>query len=226
MLDDVNEKIRRNLLVYSAICLSLKWLELTVVEIATAQFAWLKFPTPHRFFVLAIVIQIYLLLRYRFSPLASRAWREMRVEIMRMMRLLVKADIKHKVENFHYFAKSNLFKPDLAAYIQRDQSDDSIGDGVPMMIRELSPHAFHFQDPWKGDFACASLSDRSDGRVLRKAGGYRVEFEYGVWERGMLWAKAALPIIFYTRGSVELLVPIAFGLASLMCLLIDLAPFI
>lgn len=221
MLDDVSEKIRRNLLVFSALSLAIKWLDLSVMEIAKAQFPWLKEQSLHSFLGLAIAVQIYLLLRYRFSPLASRAWREMTVEIMRMIRRLIRADIKHRVEYFQYFTKSSLFKPDLAAYIAREQADDSIGDGIPMVIKELTPHAIRFQSTWKGEFACASLSDRSDGRVLRKAGGYRVEFEYGVWERGMIWAKAAMPIVFYTRGSVELFVPIALGFMSLFSLLHD-----
>lgn len=222
MIDDVNEKIRRNLLGYSALCLAIKWLDLSVAEIAKGQFPWLKMSSLNSLLALAVFVQIYLLLRFRFSPLASRSWREMKVEIMRMIRRLIRADIKHRVENFQFFLKSSVFKPDLASYIAREEADDSIGDQIPMKIKALTPHAIRFQNSWMGEFSCASLSDRSDGRVLRKAGGYRVEFEYGVWERAMIWAKAAIPILFYTRGSVELLVPLGLGFISLLFLLFDL----
>jgi hypothetical protein len=222
MLDDVNEKIRRNLLIFSATCLAIKWLDLSLVKILSSQVQWLNSPEPKSLLSMAVVVQVYLLLRYRFSPLASRAWREMTVEVMRVIRRIVRTDIKYKVGNFQFFKKSQLFKPNLAEYIQRELGDDTFGDGIPLTLRKMSPHAIRFGSSWKGEFACETLFDRPDGRILQKAGGYRLEFEYDLWSRILIWFKAAVPVLFYTRAAVELFFPIFIGLTSLLVLSIDL----
>lgn len=222
MLDDVNEKIRRNLLLVSAACLAIKWLDLSIAKILSSQIQWLNSPEPQSLLSIAIVVQVYLLLRYRFSPLASRSWREMTVEVMRVIRRMVRADIKYKVENFHFFKISQLFQPNLAEYIKRELGDDTFGDGIPLTLRKMSPHAIRFGSSWKGEFACDTLFDRPDGRMLQKAGGYRLEFEYDLWSRILIWIKAAVPVLFYTRAAVELFFPIFIGLTSLLVLSIEL----
>ncbi len=222
MIDDVDEKIRRNLLIYSSLCLIAKWLDISVAEIATAQFQWLRVPSSNNLVAVAIVVQIYLLLRYRFSKLASRAWREMQVEIIRMIRRFIRADIEYKIGSFKNFQKCTLFKPDLAAYISREQADDIVGDGVPMTIRQLTPYGIRFKNSWSGEFSCASFADRPDGSTAHRSGGYRIEFNYGFWDRMIIWAKASIPIILYTRGSIELVTPVALGLISLAFLCYEL----
>jgi hypothetical protein len=221
MLDDVNEKIRRNLVVFSVACLAIKWLDLSVVKILSSQFFWLSGIEPGKLLLVAVLIQIYLLLRYRFSPSASRAWREMIVEVIRLIRGKVRYEIQYKVKNFKFFSKSPLFKPDLSAYIEREIADDTLGDGVRMTVRKMSAQSIKFASSWKGDFSCATLIDRADGQTIRKSGGYRLDFEFDIWSRVLIWMKATFHMLFYTRATVELFFPGFLGLASLVVLLLD-----
>lgn len=216
MLDDVNEKIRRNLLLFSAACLAVKWLDLSIVEILSNQIQWLNSTKPQRLLSIAIVVQVYLLLRYRFSPLASRAWREMKVEITRVIRGMIQTDIKYKVENFHFFKKSQLFEPNLAEYIERESR--YLGNGIPLTLREMLPRKIRFTSSWTGGFACETVSDRPDGSELRFFDAFRLRFEYDSWSRILICMKATVPVLFYTRAAVELFVPIFIGLTSLLFL--------
>jgi len=80
MIDDVDDKIRRNLLVYAAVILATVWLGAPLWSMLSA-IGLINSSIPEtKIIVVAIAIQLYLLMRYRFSAQALRSWRRYLVE--------------------------------------------------------------------------------------------------------------------------------------------------
>lgn len=213
MFDDQDDKIRRNLFVYASLVIAAWWLDISLAQVAKSQLVFLKDVSVSKMLWLTLCVQIYLLLRYRFSRLSRRAWREYTVEVGRLIRRKVFADISERLRNFRLHAQSQLFKPQLRIYLDHEVEDHIGKDGLRYKTTEMSLDGVDFHDAWTGDIRCSRVLTHSEGS---NAGGGRngLGFEYDEWERFVLRTKAALTVLLYTRGAVEMLLPVVLGLVS------------
>lgn len=214
MLDDQDDKIRRNLLVYASLVIAAWWLDISLAQVAKSQLVFLKDVSVSKMLWLTLFVQTYLLLRYRFSRLSRRAWREYTVEVGRLIRRKVFTDISERLRSFHLNGQSRLFKPQLGLYIRREQ-DEHIGkDGIPYKMTEMSTGFIKHKGLWEGEVSCLRELTHSDGSYSKVQGGFGLEYEYDKWDRLVIRTKAALTVLLYTRGAVEMLFPVVLGLVS------------
>ena len=66
MFDDQDDKIRRNLFVYSSLVISAWWLDISPIQIASSKLDFLSDVSASKVLTLTLFVQIYLLLRYKF----------------------------------------------------------------------------------------------------------------------------------------------------------------
>lgn len=214
MLDDQDDKIRRNLLVYASLVIAAWWLDISLAQVAKSQLVFLKDVSVSKMLWVTLCVQTYLLLRYRFSKLSRRAWREYKAEIGRLIRSYVFADISERLRSFGFNMQSRLFKPQLRIYLDHEEEDHIGKDGLRYKTTEMSLDYIDFHDAWTGDIRCSRLLTHSDGSYSRGGGRFGLGFEYDKWERFVIRTKAALTVVLYTRGAVEMLLPVVLGLVS------------
>ena len=214
MFDDQDDKIRRNLFVYSSLVISAWWLDLSPIQIASSKLDFLSNVSASKVLTLTLFVQIYLLLRYKFSRVASRAGREYSVEVGRLINTRVRSDISTRLENFRFNGRCSLFSPQLSEYVRDAENDRVVDNGVPYRMHALSPSSIVFKTSWTGDVGCNYELIDPNSSFCSSSSGNRLSFDYGKWERFAIWLRATLNVLLYTRGAVEMLLPIFLGLVS------------
>jgi hypothetical protein len=222
MLDDVEDKIRRNLLVYSWTILVTFWIDRPIWYLVDI-FDNVKGSIPaQKLIVIAIVIQIYLLLRYRFSSQALRAWRRYLVEVGGVWRKLVASDIRNKVRRFKFNRANVIFQPNLQAYILDDQDYEPLSQAKKLIMREMEVAAMKFDSTWSGSFSCNRHLSDDTGAYSARSGGNRIDFRYTGLRKAFLVVRSIPTLLFYTKGAVEMIFPFVLGVTALSMLLIRL----
>jgi hypothetical protein len=214
MFDDQDDKIRRNLFVYSSLVIAAWWLDISPIQIASSKLDFLSDVSASKVLTLTLFVQIYLLLRYKFSRVARRAGREYSVEVGRLVNSRVRNDISSRLENFRFNGRCSLFNPQLSEYVRDAENDRVVNNGVTYKMYALSSSSIVFKTSWTGDIGCNRALIDPNGSVCYSSGGNGLSFEYGTWERFVIWLRASLNVLLYTRGAVEMLLPIFLGLVS------------
>jgi hypothetical protein len=214
MFDDQDDKIRRNLFVYSSLVISAWWLDISPIQIASSKLDFLSDVSASKVLTLTLFVQIYLLLRYKFSRVARRAGREYSVEVGRLVNSRVRNDISSRLENFRFNGRCSLFNPQLSEYVDRDESERIGKDGGRYRLIGMRAGSIVFKNSWSGGINCVRSFVHDDGSYGETAGGFGLEFEYDKWAQFGIVFKALMTVLFYTRGAVEMLLPIFLGLVS------------
>lgn len=222
MFDDVEDKIRRNLLVYSWVVLVALWIDRPVWNLLGIFDQYLAAVPPHKFIFVAIVIQIYLLLRYRFSSQALRAWRRYLVEAGGVFRRLIATDVQQRVSRFKSNRTNELFDPRLQTYIIDEETYEPLAQGSRLQMHEMDVAALKFDSTWSGSFSCSTHLKNKSGAYSARSGGNRINFTYTGYRKIILIIKAIPALVLYTKGAVEMIFPVVLGLASLGVLLFQL----
>jgi hypothetical protein len=124
------------------------------------------------------------------------------------------ADIKKRLQSFHLNLQSGLFKPQLMEYLSHEEEEHIGKDGVRYKTTEVSLDYIDFEDVWAGDIRCSRVLTHTDGSYTRGVGRFGLGYQYDGWERLVIQVKAAFEVLFYTRGAVEMLLPILLGLTG------------
>lgn len=212
---DDDEKVRRNLVVFSGAVLVANYLDVSFTKIAT-QFLKLEQTDldPRRVLTLSLVILIYLSMRYRFSEEGTKYSETMKVEweqlcqarIRRWCKAAVLLYLKRGIELRGIFA-GNL--PDIlrstsgAGYQPNDEKFPKIQEVVFAMSSE-GP------SPWKYQaFVKFKWSQPLSGADLVTQGLVDVEFT-GLM-LAALKAITTLEMWVYSKGSIHALIPVILG---------------
>lgn len=222
MFEDQEDKIRRNLFVYSSLVIAAWWLDVSPTQVAQSQLVFLNDVPVSKILSLTFFVQIYLLVRYRFSRLSQRVWREYKVEVGRLIRSKVISDISERLRYFDLNSESSLFKPKLREYLSNEEEEHIGKDGLQYKTTEMSLAYIDFQGAWAGDIRCSRVLTHSDGSYSRGGGRFGLGFQYDEWGRFVIRTKAAFAVIFYTRGAIELLLPVVLGFASALIICLQL----
>lgn len=225
MFDDQDDKIRRNLFVYSSLVIAAWWLGISPLKIASSKLDFLADVSAVKMLWLTLCVQSYLLLRYRFSRLARRAWKEFTVEVGRLVRSRVSDDINNRLENFRLNGRSNVFDPQLSEYVDRDESERLGKDGGRYRMVDMWAGSTVFKTAWTGDINCVRSFKHDDGSYGETAGGFGLKFAYDRWAQFVIGSRAALTVLFYTRGAVEMLLPVVLGAISTLIICSQLSSF-
>lgn len=214
MFDDQDEKIRRNLFVYSSLVIAAWWLGIAPLKIASSKLDFLADVSAAKILWLTLCVQSYLLLRYRFSRLARRAWREFTVEVGRLVRSRVCDDIKNRLDNFRLNGRSNVFEPQLSDYIAREESERLGTDSSNYRMESICAGSIVFETAWTGSINCVRSFVYGNGSFGKTSGGFGLEFQYDKWAQFVIGSRAAITVLLYTRGAVEMMLPVVLGLIS------------
>lgn len=218
MIDDVDDKIRRNLLVYAAVILATVWLDAPLWSMLSAKGLINSTIPETKIIVVAIAIQLYLLMRYRFSAQALRSWRRYLVESGSICRRYVISDIAKRLEKFKQNGETVLFEPTLRDYVTREETDPAVSSGLELKMQKLSLGNIKFESTWHGDFSCVAELSATDGTQSIRHGGVRIGYNYSGFNKAILVLGALPKICFYSKGAVELALPISLGFAAVAAL--------
>lgn len=221
MFDDVDDKIRRNLIVFSFFVLAAWWLELpldwpldkreTFSNVNQTKFLWL-----------ALAVQIYLLLRYRFSKSSTKAFSEYKIEAEKLFRRRLETYIAKKITNFSKNLDVSLFSPSLRRYVEHEEKDDLRGDAEPNKLVAIEVKSINFEAKWSGTVSCVRTLFGSKNNEIKRSGGVEPIFFVHKFDQAIVWLKVLAHISLYTRGAIELLLPVALGIASCITILCGL----
>lgn len=221
MLDDVDDKIRRNLLVFSFFVVAAWWLELPLEWPLSYRDSFNNVNRTH-LLTLALAVQIYLLLRYRFSRATIKCFNEYKVEASILFRRKLESYIANKTTNFTKNLDSSLFSPRLQLYVENEEQDDAFGDGLHNKLVALKVTDVKFKDRWSGTVSCTRTLIGSSNFEIHRDGGHYPEFIVGKSHRALVWLRVLAHIVFYTRGAIELTLPAALGILSCITIFAEL----
>lgn len=224
MEEDSDDKIRRNLIVASTAVLLGAWLELPAASVmkrllgddisATVQ--------PWRLWTAALALLVYLILRYKFSPGALRAWFLCKEEFARFRRERVKVILDQEFKQFSRTASEPLkirlmqlrrgyseppsMRGQVLPYLKsRGIADFDLRQGG--LLFELQ-HIKH-ETPNAGLLQIV-VTKRNDPTVL-DAGGTNLPFEVKGLRMLRVTTVACARLLTYSVASTSFLVPIAIA---------------
>ncbi|MDR7148255.1 hypothetical protein J2W49_000183 [Hydrogenophaga palleronii] len=221
-IDDGDDKVRRNLVVFSALILASAWLgrpEMwllsTLINVDAPPLAW-------RVTTLALSVLIYLVARYWFSQAHTAARSAMSVDWSRNMSRVRDTLIEKTLKNYHRLKKQPAFiETNLENYCRGAWSTwngENTSDGeLQFLTVHISPNDF-----WEGSIS-TTRHFAVAGKTGTSSGGNSLDFNFPPRIRTRIKATAAIHQVFYSRTAVEYFIPLALAYSALLVLLYRLA---
>jgi hypothetical protein len=212
-MEDTGEKIRRNLVVFSALILLAAWMRVPLAAVADKALIGLHADN-NRAWIAVVVVHIYLMWRYRFAHETVEATKALAREHWVQQRRYVDRILKHEAELFvrtgapsavlgdalitfvasHFFPRQSGERVDLTYLSVRVQVRD---DAVPGYSGSGMARVVASSNNWK---------DREVGEVL-----YSISSPS--WFEAFVLG--GLRALFYSHSSAELLFPVTLGIVAL-----------
>ncbi len=222
-MDDDDEKVRRNLVVFSSLILASTWLghpELWLVTQLLTPDAGR--PPAWKVTTLALAVLVYLTARYWFSPAHEAARSTMSHDWDRIKNRIRNQTIVRGVENFHVKRKQLSFiSTDMDEYV-RDQGVKWGGSQLKEFRLRFSAVHIQPRGEWAGELQ-TTREISSDTRTGLASGGILLPYEFPIGMRRSIRLRAAINQLFYSRTAVEYFTPIALSASAFVVLTYRLA---
>ena len=219
MFDDDDDKTRRNLVVFSALVILLNWLELNgsvlliLFKDAGANVSERKVASA------LLVINLYLLYRYRFSDAFKNAM-EIKFEDIKNIKIdqiakLTKSFINGYVITAH---DPQIFSPSIKDFMIREISESRTVNIETAKIESLQVFDTIFDGDWSGNIGVGySLKDK-EGNTCVATSAYRLRFNLISPHKFFIKIRVMTLLFVYSRTGINLLVPFIFSIVSLFIL--------
>jgi hypothetical protein len=221
-MDDVDDKVRRNLVVFSGLVLAATWLgHPEVLPLSTLIKA--ETPTPTwRITTLAFVVLIYLVARYWFSQAHAAARHQMSIDWATNVSRVRDALILKTLKNHHRTKKQPTF---IATNLEEYTRDEwASWGGENASDRELQFISVHIKpsDFWEGDIS-STRRFVDGGKSGTAHGGNTLAFQFPLRSRARVSLKAAILQASFSRTAVEYFIPLVLAYLALLVLLYRLS---
>jgi len=224
MIDDDNDKVRRNLVVASSIVIIFAWLgvsEAVLVEkLIGNQLALINWKVS----VLFIAILTYLSMRYRFADSTKKEYGRLLSE----WNAILANNIEKRIHQlFRIFTKKrqdiDIFSPKLSDYVNSQITDTAFGERRDWHLILLQNTSIQPKDSWSGELGVAIDLGDADGYTSKRVGGNKIEYSFQGYERIRLVAISSMRLVTYTKGAIDFIAPILLTISSFIILFLRLA---
>lgn len=220
MIEDDNEKIRRNLVFASSLIIILFWLgvgENILIEKLIGNQIVL---TNWKVSTLLIAILVYLSLRYRFAETTQKDFGRLLGEWNAILSANVDRRIRHLFKNFTKTQRdTEVFTPKLSAYVNDQITDTAFGEGKNWKLFLLEQTSIHPKDNWSGELKMAIELRSSDGYISKRAGGNSIEYSLNGYGRYFILTVSSLRLAAYTKGAIDFIAPILLAIIAFLILI-------
>jgi ABC-type multidrug transport system fused ATPase/permease subunit len=225
---DEDDKVRRNLVVASAAVLLCAWLKVSIPALANRLMSG---PTsapsitldPVRLWAGALVVLVYLLLRFRFCKATGEAWTDYKKEWSKVRERIATATLRaHLRRASQKRIESPLFDTSLVNLLAQKTraTQEDLGNLQVDRLRTpvVEAPGITMMDGYSGKANLAFLWT-DEGAVQHASAGYVEDFAFRKYERWKLIVRTALELATYSRASVQVFVPVllavlAFGVSA------------
>jgi len=229
-VDDDDSKVRRNVVVASALVCLVTWLKLPVAALAsrfltqagTAATPGTGLPAldSQRIWLAVLIALVYLGMRYRFSADGKSGWQALAVDWANALESLSRAMLKRAAWRHTRFGwESRLFKDSLRDITRRWNTEAQEHQGEPKVTDVMRPRlviqAFTFDREKYGGRASIAPSWDFDDAPSRKHTGGLYEVEFTGWRKQWLRLVAGLRLVLYSSASIQHLAPFALLLVAI-----------
>jgi hypothetical protein len=219
-VDDTDDKVRRNLVVASAVVWAITVLEVRMANVATKYLAGGESGAPidsGRAWALAFAMLLYLLLRYRFSKECSQEEVALGLECEKLRRRMVS---NYAARAIRRALKTRTGATEVIGSFLNQLAHVEAKEAVAGAARRDSVSVFEFNPrhqgsgPWVVNGEVRVWWDQSEAPQGRQ---HEVGFEVAVPGRHR-WPMRALSVwrtAIYSRGCIQILVPLVLGISAL-----------
>lgn len=220
MINDDNDKARRNLVAISSFILIFYWLGINET-ILFEKFFGHKFTSSFwKLSVLLIVILAYFSLRYRFADSTKNEYSRLISEWNYILSVVLEKRI-HKI--FNKFVKTHndfgIFLPKLDDYVISQKLDTAFGERKDWDLISLLPTSIIPKDKWNGEIGVSISLISSDGSRSIRTGGIKIDYSFNGFQRYRLIFLSLIWLITYTKGAIDFIVPILLTSCSFIILI-------
>lgn len=212
-MDDSDDKVRRNLVVFSALVLAAAWLEHPELWLLSSLMVDSAAPPPAwKVTVLALCVQAYLIARYWFSAAHEVGRNVMGKDWDRILNRLRTQMITDAFEKYHLTKKQPAFiVDDLKEAVRKDLAEWSSTPDQSQL--EFISIAITLQNSWEGRVV-ADRRISGDKRTGQKSGGNYFHLKIPSGIKMKLKLRVLFRQIIFTQTTVEYLVPIVLAAAA------------
>lgn len=223
MIDDDNDKVRRNLVVASSIVITFAWLgvgEIVLIQkLIGHEVALLNWKVS----VLFIAILTYLSLRYRFADSTIREYGRLIGE----WNAIVANNVDKRIHQlFRIFTKTPqdtvLFSPKLSDYVNSQIADTAFGEKKDWHLVSLQHTSIQPKDMWSGELNMAIELMSADGYTSSRTGGNNIEYSFTGFERYRVLVISLIRLMTYTKGAIDFIAPISLTTFAFIILIFRL----
>lgn len=223
---DEDDKVRRNLVVFSAAVCLFTFIQLPIAQVVsgTLKGAGQWTPDPWRLWAVVLVVLIYLFMRYRFSENFSPAFAPMLGDITNAIVERSKDRAVKCFENGQRGRSTRKFGFDLSAISEGLQENISHKTGERADWIQYG-YRIDRQDRFKGVLTISLLGVKGSPGEIRETlerAESRIEYELPKVERARVVVTAVLQSSIYSRHFVTHSVPVLLGSAALLLSVVKL----
>jgi hypothetical protein len=223
MIQDDNDKVRRNLVVASSAIIIFAWLGLNETILFERLFGNQVTTISWRVSILSIAILAYLSLRYRFADSTIKDYGRL---IGEWCEILANNTDRRIHSIFKKFSRTQkdvaIFSPKLSDYVNDQISDTAFGEKRDWHLISLQHTSIQPKDTWSGELGMAIDLGDNDGYSSKRVGGNKVEYSFEGYERYRLITVSLLRLVTYTKGAIDFIAPILLALLAFIVLIIRL----
>ncbi len=223
MIEDDNDKVRRNLVVISSAIVIFAWLGIDegifFEKLVGQRISLINWKVS----ALLIAVVGYFVLRYRFADSTKKEYGRL---IGEWNAILVNNIEKRIHFIFKTFTKTkqdiDIFSPKLSDYVKDQMSDTAFGEKKDWHLISLQHTSIQPNDTWSGELGMAIDLRDNDGYSSKRVGGNKVAYSFEGYERYRLMTVSFLRLVTYTKGAIDFIAPILLALLASTVLIIRL----
>lgn len=214
MIDDADDKVRRNLVLFCSFFLISYWLNISSTELIHKLTGLNINLSVNKKATLLLVILIYLSLRYKFSKAFTEGFNQLKIDWLFKMKSVATRMVDHQLSNCSS-SNSDIFDPSLDKFCSKFLSDQTGAwneeyDKAKMTL----VGSLDFTYEWGGQVTVqVDVYQKKNGN---KSIGQNalIEFSFKGLNKYKLLCRSVVSLI-YSKSAVDLLVPILLVLLSL-----------
>ncbi len=223
-MDDTQDKARRNLVFFCSVVLFCGWLGLDEIELVKRVFGGssdvIGSASKIRIVLVAFVTLVYLSLRYRFSDAFAKfvesVGKEWYFEVVIQAEKIVKSHLRSMANKDAY---SNIFNMNLRTHLSETISQTS-NQLTDQLIYKVKTVDFRFRTLKEGSCSFEFEAINHLGQmVYSTSGGSVFQYKLDKFNSFSVLLKVFLLKCFYSRTSVEHVVPLVLALATALFLI-------
>lgn len=221
-VDDTDDKVRRNLVVFSALIVASAWLGHPELWLVTKLLTPEAAPPPAwKVSSLALAILIYLFARYWFSAAHSTArttmsndWYQFKTDIRTKL-------LTQKIQNYHITKKQPSFiTTDLDDYLYGQLRSKGVAPKEEFQIR-FEAVRIQQRGEWDGELFTTRSFNASEISGM-SSGGNSLGYQFPARMQRKIKFQAAVRQLFYSRTAFDFFTPIILSAVAMMVLLVRL----